>query len=83
MPFSAQQPLVCNNSIEASVTTARDKVQDLLKGNRICRLPLWFAYIHLAWVTDAYKAVATTDRVHGKASSSVGQWGCQRCDRYI
>jgi len=73
LPFSAQQPLVCNNSIEASVIAALDTVQDSVKGNRICRLLLRFAYIHLAWVIDAYKAVAATDRVQGKVSRSVGQ----------
>ena len=38
MPFSAKQPLVCNNSIKTAVIVALDTVQDLLKGNRICPL---------------------------------------------
>ncbi|KAI9769849.1 MAG: hypothetical protein M1840_003843 [Geoglossum simile] len=73
MPFSAQQPLVCNNSIETSIIAALDTVQDLLKGNRIRCLLLRFAYIHLAWVIDTYKATAATDRVQGKVSRQVGQ----------
>ena len=73
MPFAAQQPVVCKNSAETSVITALDTVQDLLNGNRICRLLSRFAYIYLAWVVDAYKAVAAADRVQGKASRNVGQ----------
>jgi hypothetical protein len=73
IPFLSQQPLVCKNSIETSVTVALDTVQDILKGNRICRLLLRLAYIHLAWVIDAYRAVAATDCVQGKASRNVGQ----------
>ncbi|KAI9777127.1 MAG: hypothetical protein M1839_009083 [Geoglossum umbratile] len=48
VPFSAQQPLVCNNSIETSIIAALDTVQDLLKGNWARGLLLQFAYIHLA-----------------------------------
>lgn len=73
MPFSARQPLLCKNSMETFVMAAPDMIQDLLQGNRMCRLLLRFAYIHLARVIDAYKAVAAHDRVQGMVSRSVGQ----------
>jgi len=73
MRSSAQHPLVFNNSIEISVMTALNTVQDLLKSNRICRLLLRFACILLALIIDAYKAVAATNRVQSKVSRTVGQ----------
>lgn len=68
-----QEPLSCKNSVDTSVIAALDAVQELLKGNRIRRLLLRFALIHLAWVIDAYKAAAAADRVQGTVSRSVGQ----------
>ena len=45
------------------------------KGNRVCRLLSRFAYIQLAWLIDAYKAAAATDRVRRKVRRRVGQRG--------
>jgi hypothetical protein len=73
MPFSAPQPAVYSNSIETSVVAALDTVLDILKGNRVCRLLSRFAYIQLAWLIDAYKAAAATDRVQHKVRRRVGQ----------
>ena len=72
MLFAAQRPVV-KNDVEASVIDAFDTVQGLVKGNRIRRLLLRLAFIHLARVIDTYKAVAAADRVQGKASRNVGQ----------
>lgn len=73
MPFSAPRPAVYSNIVETSVMTALDTVLDLLKSNRVCRLLSRFAYIQLAWLIDAYKAAAATDRVQHKVRRRVGQ----------
>lgn len=52
---------------------AFDTVQNLLDGNRICRLLLRFAYFQLTWVVDAYKAVVAKERVQNKACRPVGK----------
>jgi hypothetical protein len=65
--------MVYSNSIETSVMATLDTVLDLLEGNRVCRLLSRFAYIQLAWLIDAYKAAAATDRVQGKVRRRVGQ----------
>jgi hypothetical protein len=63
LPVSAQLPRDGGNNTEALVMAALDMVQELSKGNHICRVLLRFAYVQLAWAIDAYKAMATTDRI--------------------
>jgi len=43
-----------------------------MKGNRVRRLLLRFAYMHLARSIRDCKSVAATDRVQGNACRSVG-----------
>ena len=58
-------------SAETRVVAALDMVQDLLHGNRICRLLLRFAYHQSAWSVDAYKVAAAADRVQHKCKRKV------------
>ena len=69
--FSAE-PLADNNNFEQSLIAAMDIVQDLMKGNRVRRLLLRFAYMNLAKTIRHCKSVAATDRVQGNACRSVG-----------
>ncbi|PVH68606.1 hypothetical protein DL98DRAFT_578750, partial [Cadophora sp. DSE1049] len=68
--FSAE-PLADNN-FEQSLIAAMDIVQGLMKGNRIRRLLLRFAYMHLARTILDCKTVAATDRIQGNTYRSVG-----------
>lgn len=70
MRYLARPRLDSGGNIETSVVTAFDTVQNLLDGNRICRVLLRFARFQLTWVIDAYKAVAADDRVQNKARRS-------------
>ena len=69
--FSAE-PLADNNNFEQSLIAAMDIVQGLMKGNRVRRLLLRFAYMNLAKTIRHCKSVAATDRVQGNACRSVG-----------
>lgn len=73
MPYLARPRLDSRGNIEASVVTAFDSVQNLLDGNRICRVLLRFACFQLTRVINAYKAVAADDRVQNKARRRVGK----------
>ena len=75
--FSAE-PLADNNNFEQSLIAAMDIVQGLMKGNRVRRLLLRFAYMHLARIIRDCESVAATDRVQGKppqdnTSASISQ----------
>ena len=72
MSFSAK-PLADNNNVKQSLIAALDIVQGLLKGSRIRRLLLRFAYMHLARTIVNYKTVAATDRTRGSTYRSVGK----------
>ncbi|KAK5367235.1 hypothetical protein LTS13_008088 [Exophiala xenobiotica] len=72
MPYLARPRLDSRGNIEASAVTAFDTVQNLLDGNRICRVLLRFACFQLTRVIDAYKAVVADDRVQNKARRPVG-----------
>ncbi|KAH6701277.1 hypothetical protein BKA61DRAFT_681471 [Leptodontidium sp. MPI-SDFR-AT-0119] len=72
MSFSAE-PLADNNNFEQSLVAAMDIVQGLMKGSRIRRLLLRFAYIHLARTILDCKTVAATDRIQGNTYRSVGR----------
>jgi hypothetical protein len=72
MPSFTSYSLDYSSSIETRVVAALDRVQDLLHGNRVCRLLLRFAYLQLAWSINAYKAVAAADRVKRRGRRKVG-----------
>lgn len=72
-PFSLSLSEICSNSLERSVITAFETVQELLSGNRVCRLLSRFASIRLSSLIDTYKAVAATDRTQ---SNSGRRRGC-------
>ncbi|KAL2419250.1 hypothetical protein ABEF95_001819 [Exophiala dermatitidis] len=69
---STSDSLDHSSSIETRVVAALDRVQDLLNGNRVCRLLLRFAYLQLAWSIDAYMDVAADDRVLRRVRRKVG-----------
>ena len=71
MTFTAGS-LADNNNSEQSLIAAMDIVQGLMKGNRIRRLLLRFAYMHLARTILDCKTVAATDRIQGNTYRSVG-----------
>jgi hypothetical protein len=73
MSFSAEPLADNNNNVEQSLIAALDIVQGLLKGSRIRRLLLRFAYMHLARTIVDYKTVAATDRTRGSTYRSVGK----------
>jgi hypothetical protein len=62
LPSFASNSLDDSYSINTRVIAALDRVQDLLDGNRICRLLLRFAHLQLAWSIGSYKVVAVQCR---------------------
>ena len=68
-----QQPCGPDGTVETSIVAALHRVQGLLEDKRTSRLLLRFACLQLTWEIDAYKTVAATDRIQGKAKRSPGQ----------